>query len=300
VQCFQEYLRDNRVRIFRECPVKDVLVRDDRVTGIRSAKGVDGCDRVIVATGGLSYPRTGSSGDGYRIARALGHTVTPLIPALVPLEVGETGIKELQGISLKSVALTLFKEKKRICRSCGGIVFTHYGLSGPAALELGKPAAQHAGDEDLSVRLDLVPSLSAAELEIGLVSALRDRRGARVRTALRAFVPDRLARFLMRTARINETRACSSVSREERKALLNVLSRLEFTRIKTRPIEEAMVTSGGISLREIDPRTMGSRLVKGLYFCGEVIDIDGDSGGYNLQAAFSTGYTAGESAAQVK
>ncbi len=253
---------------------------------------------VILATGGASYPGTGSTGDGYRLAKALGHTIAPIRPALVPLVVQEGHAKALQGLSLKNVEVSLLLDGRPLTSQFGEMLFTHFGLSGPIILTLSAQAVDRLGQGKLELSINLKPALSDEQLDRRLQRDF-DRFGGRAfRNILKELLPRKMIALFVQLAGIPPDKPGHQITAAERERLFGLLRDFRLTIVGHRPIAEAIVTAGGVSTREIDPRTMESRLVKGLYFCGEVIDINADTGGYNLQAAFSTGYIAGQSAAR--
>jgi len=246
-------------------------------------------DGLILATGGLSYPRTGSTGDGHRIAAKFGHTIEPLRPALVPLEVDETWVPELQGLSLKNVLL-----KSPFGQEFGELMFTHFGITGPIVLSQSSHLTGKLTGENVSLSLDLKPALSIAELDNRLQKdfALAGRKF--FGNSLGGLLPASLIPIVVRLSAIPHNKPANQVTRTERERLGHLLKDIPLTVVRTRPIEEAIVTGGGIKTSEVDPRTMESRLVKGLHFAGELLDVDGYTGGYNLQIAWSTGALAGK------
>jgi predicted Rossmann fold flavoprotein len=253
---------------------------------------------VIVATGGASYPGTGSTGDGYRLAKALGHTIVPIRPALVPLVIKEGHAEALQGLSLKNVEVSLLLDGQSVTRQFGEMLFTHFGVSGPIILTLSAQAVGRLGQGKLELSINLKPALSDEQLDRRLQRDF-DRFGKRAfRNILKDLLPRRMIALFVRLTGISPDKPGHQITATERKRLFGLLRDFRLTIVGHRPIAEAIVTAGGVSTREIDPRTMESRLVKGLYFCGEVLDLNADTGGYNLQAAFSTGYVAGQSAAR--
>ncbi|MFH0777609.1 MAG: NAD(P)/FAD-dependent oxidoreductase [Candidatus Eisenbacteria bacterium] len=276
-----------------------------RVTGNRgsgkhdSTRRVFGGDAVIVATGGGSYPDTGSTGDGYRLAGSLGHTVVPVRPALVPLEIAGGIGARLQGLSLRNVSVRMSVDGKRRADGFGEMIFTHFGVSGPIILTLSKLAvdALRAGKKAV-LSVDLKPALEEPKLDERLLRDIKAHGKQKARVWLKELLPRKLIPLCMDSTNIAPDRPAHQITAEERRRLRTWLKdfRLEVT--GHRPLAEAIVTAGGVDTREVDPRTMASRLVRGLYFAGEVLDIDADTGGYNLQAAFSTGWVAGRSAAR--
>lgn len=264
---------------------------------VRTLGGSYDCDRVIIATGGASYPQTGSEGDGYAFARALGHTVVPPRPSLVPLVVRERWCRELQGLSLRNTALKV-KDRLRgdsaVYEDFGEMLFTHFGISGPMVLS----ASSRIGSIEpgrYTVELDLKPALDEKMLDIRLLSDFAKYSNRDMANALGDLLPRKLIPVVIRLSGIPEHKKINTITREERQSLLGVLKHLTLTVEHARPIEEAIVTSGGIAVGEIDPRSMESRIVPGLYFAGEVIDVDAYTGGFNLQIAFSTAALAADS-----
>lgn len=253
--------------------------------------------RVIIAVGGQSYPGCGTAGDGYAMARAFGHTIIDPRPALVPLRVGAEWVPGLKGLSLPDVIASVHSHQNTLLQERReAVLFAHFGLSGPAILDVSRAVARHDDREPLTLHLDLVPSLSRDELDRGLQASCRQGRRALV-TLLPAELPRRLTECLLSAAAIPINRAGPDLSREERQRLLTVVKGLSLPVLGTLGFEKAEVTSGGVALDEVDPKTLESRLVPGLYFAGEVLDLDGLIGGYNFQAAWSTGWLAGEMAA---
>lgn len=258
-------------------------------------------DKVIIATGGLSYPATGSTGDGYELARQAGHKVVPAVPSLVPLEIHEGFCSRLMGLSLRNVALKVLdtdKGGKEIYKDFGEMLFTHFGVSGPIVLSLSNLAADAlAAGKDVELELDLKPALSEEKLDARIQRDFVQYSRKQVLNGMKDLLPQRLIPVVLDMSYVDENKFINQVSREERHRLLQTLKHFVITISATRPIAEAIVTAGGVSVKEIDPKTMESKRIKGLYFAGEVMDIDGYTGGYNLQAAFSSGHAAGEAAA---
>lgn len=273
-----------------------ILTDGERVTGVSVDGKTVAASAVILATGGKSYPRTGSDGFGYGIAEKLGHSITKMRPALVPVETFED-TKPIMGLSLKNVTLTVTdRSGKKLHSELGELLFTHFGLSGPLVLS----ASSHMGSEPEKtiVEIDLKPALSEQKLEQRILRDFLKYINKDFRNALSDLLPQKLIDTVIARSEIDPFKKVNSVTREERRRLVSVIKRLSFTVKRYRPIEEAIVTSGGVSVREINPKTMESKIVKGLYFAGEIIDVDAYTGGFNLQIAFSTGHLAGESAAE--
>ena len=251
--------------------------------------------KVIIATGGASYKVTGSSGDGIQLAKGLRHTIVPLKPALVPLKTREAWVKKLQGLPLKNVRLT-FSAKKKIISDIGEMIFTHFGISGPLVLDLSGEVVSMLNKE-MPLSIDLKVGLDEDKLTKRLLKEFGDKSNMQLKNIMKDLLPQRLIPVFLDIAKINPEKKANQISKKERDIIIKLLKALPLTIKGPLPIEEAMVTNGGVSTKEINPRTMESKVVSGLYFAGEIIDGCAPSGGYNLQQAFSTGYLAGESAA---
>jgi predicted Rossmann fold flavoprotein len=253
----------------------------------------------VVATGGASYPKTGSTGDGYRLAEQVGHRVVPIRPALVPLVVAGTEPRAMMGLSLRNVEVRLLLDDQEFARDFGEMLFTHYGVSGPIILTLSGPAVQRLGQGRLQMSINLKPALDAEKLDARLRRDI-DQFGKRsYRNLLKELLPLKMIDVFAARSGIPATKPGHQISAAERLRVRELLQDFRLAIVGHRPLEEAIVTAGGVDTREIDPRTMASRLVKGLYFAGEVLNVQADTGGYNLQAAFSTGYVAGRAAAEL-
>lgn len=288
-------LHELGVKLYTDVKVSDILVQDNKAVGVKTDDGQKfEAEAVIIATGGSSYPGTGSTGDGYKMADKIGHKVVTPLPALVPLELEEEWVKDLQGLSLKNVRVTLFADEKRITDMFGEMLFTHFGVSGPIILSLSRKTAQLL-DEDSFVELmiDLKPALTFEQLDARVLRDFEKYQRKEMKNALKDLLPGRLIPPVLDGAYIEPDRMVNSITKEERHRLVNVLKGLLVTVTKTRPIAEAIVTAGGVDVKEINPKTMESKLIKNLYFAGEVVDVDAYTGGYNLQAAFSMGAAAG-------
>ncbi len=277
--------------------VERLCVEEDKVIGVMCTDGrfIRG-DRVIIATGGLSYPLTGSTGDGYRLAESVGHTVTPLWPSLVPLCVHEGWCSALQGLSLKNVSVRLYKgaAKKPVYTDFGEMLFTHYGVSGPlvlsASAHIDKPDAT-----DWRLVIDLKPALDPAQLDARILRDFAEAANKNFANALGGLLPHKLIPIVVKLSGIDPTAKVNQITKAQRQALIEVLKNLTLHITGFRPMEEAVVTRGGVKVSEVDPSTMQSKRCEGLYFAGEVLDVDAYTGGFNLQIAFSTGYVAGVS-----
>lgn len=292
------WVRKSGARTIVDSPVEEILLKDGQVTGVRSER-VFYTKAVVLAAGGASYPATGSTGDGFRMAESLGHSIVPIRPALVPVETRATNLQVLNGLNLKNVLARVYAERRKRAEAFGELTFMDYGVSGPTVLKMSRVIVdefQRGSRIDLSI--DLKPALDMKKLDARLQRDLAAGGKKEIKNQLKALMPKALVPVCLDLADINGEKPCHQITSAERKRFLSWLKdfRLEVT--GHRPLEEAIVTAGGVERAEIDPRTMGSRLIKGLYFCGEVIDMDADTGGYNLQAAFSTGWLAGQSAAR--
>ncbi len=277
--------------------VSELLVEDEAVKGVVFEDGSKmSADKVIVATGGASYPLTGSTGDGYKFARQAGHTVTDIKPSLVPLVCHEGFCMDLQGLSLRNVEITVFDTEtyKEVYRDFGEMLFTHFGVSGPLVLS----ASAHMKDmkeRKYEIHIDLKPALTYEQLDKRIQRDFLENSNKNFINALDALLPKKLVPVIVKLSGIKPSTKVNQITKEMRAKLVNILKDMKITVLRFRPIEEAIITSGGVSVKEIDPKTMESKLCKGLYFAGEVIDVDAYTGGFNLQIAFSTGRLAGES-----
>lgn len=324
VLALQRYMLDHGAKVLTGKAVLDIEVNDGYVISVRTRDATYDADAVVLATGGASYPQTGSTGDGYKLAFRLGHSIIKLRPALVPLIVKEKElVKKLQGISLRDVRLTSFscdasavdikllpkhdsgrgirgrKPREPVMESrSGDIIFTHFGLSGPAVLLMSLAIVEALEKGPVSIAIDLLPEKDLRQLRDELQMHFDTHGGKFIRSIVAEFLPARMAGPLLENAAIPADKRANQASAAERDLIVHSIKSLRLNIAGACPLTEAMVTAGGVSLDEIDPRTMESRLIKCLYFCGEVMDIDADTGGFNLQAAFSTGYLAGESAAR--
>ena len=288
-------LHELGVTMETDVSVRAVLLEQGHARGVRTVTGaMYPADAVILAMGGASYPGTGASGDGYAIARALGHTVTPILPSLVPLETEEMWPKDVQGLSLRNVRCKLLVDGKERQNLFGEMMFTHFGVTGPIILSLSREAARALhGKHFVELELDLKPALTPEKLDARLLRDFEKYQRKEVKNALVDLLPGRLIPVVVDAAYLDPEKPIHQLTAEERGRLADALKHLVLTVTKTRPIDEAIVTAGGVSVKEIDPRTMESKLVSGLYFAGELVDVDAFTGGYNLQAAFSMGVAAG-------
>ena len=295
VKALKKYALQYNVKIFFT-HARHIMVENGRVVGVRTDWGVTKADKVIICTGGQSYPQTGSTGDGYKFAKKMGHEIIPLRPSLVPIETEETWVKELMGLSLRNVSIRAYNSKNRcVYEDFGEMLFTHFGISGPIVLSM---STHLKPDEKYRISIDLKPGMNDAIIDARLIRDFKIRGKKHFINSLDELLPKKIIPVVVRLSGINEHKAACELTREERQRLIEVLKNFTLTFKKFRPLKEAIVTSGGVSVSDINPSTMESKKVKGVYFAGEVIDVDGYTGGYNLQAAFSTGYLAGLNAAK--
>lgn len=278
-------------------PVEDILTRDGRVTGVFAGNHDHKADRVILATGGASYPLTGSTGDGYRFAKALGHTIVSPRPSLVPLVEDGTVCQSLMGLSLRNVAITVLENDKTIYQDFGEMLFTHFGLSGPLILSA-SAHMRHFGSKNYRIEIDLKPALDEKTLDKRVLGDFEKHKNSDFVNALGELLPRKLIPAVIEAAGIDPRVKVHSITKAERASLVRVLKHFPIRISGARPIAEAIVTTGGVSVKQVDPKTMASKLVPGLYFAGEILDVDAYTGGFNLQIAWATGRLAGLSAAQ--
>jgi len=300
VDALTGWMRKQGVEVRRKMSVDGLLIEEQKVCGVRDFRGETyPADAVIIATGGVSYPVTGSTGDGYRLARLAGHSIVPVRPALIPLETGGDVAQRLQGLSMRNVNVRVLVDGRKENEAFGEMLFTHFGLSGPIILSLsGKVTDALDMGRRVTISIDLKPALDEHKLDERLLRDLDAHGKRKFQTLLEGLLPGKLIPVCMELTGIPPDRRGHQITTGDRRHLRAWLKdfRLEVT--GTRPISEAVITAGGINTEEINPRTLASRLVGGLYFAGEVMDIDARTGGYNLQAAFSTGWLAGRSAAR--
>ena len=294
-------LKKQNVQILTGSTVKKITIDNDKnVLGVElDNKKEIKADKIILATGGKSYPVTGSTGDGYKLAKDLGHTITKIEPSLVPLTSYDGACKELQGLSLRNVAIKLYICDKVVYKDFGEMLFTHFGVSGPIVLSASSYLVKTKNIEEIlksnkvEIEIDLKPALTEEKLDARILRDFEEQKNKQFKNSLDKLLPQKLIPVIIEKTNINENKKINEITKLERQKLVNELKHFKININGTRPIEEAIVTSGGISVKEINPKTMESKLIKGLYFAGEIIDVDCLTGGYNLQVAWSTGYTAG-------
>ena len=293
--------REKGGKLLVDQTVSKILIEDGCVAGVVTNDGNKyTADAVIITTGGASYPGTGSDGNGFTLAKACGHTIITLKPSLVPLESDSEYIKSLQGLSLRNVKASISCGETVLASEFGEMLFTHFGFSGPIILSLSKAVAEAfaTGNKDLDLIIDLKPALDVQKLDLRIQRDFANYLRKQLVNGMKDLLPGRLISVVLDAAFLNPDKPINQVSKEERSRLVYNLKNLSFPITGTRPLAEAIVTAGGVSTKEINPKTFESKIVKKLYFAGEVIDVDGYTGGYNLQAAFSSGYAAGYAAAQ--
>ncbi|MCI8659521.1 MAG: NAD(P)/FAD-dependent oxidoreductase [Lachnospiraceae bacterium] len=281
--------------------VDALTLKEGQITGLLLKKGRSfvNADQVIVATGGLSYPSTGSTGDGYRFAEQAGHQVTELNPALVPFEVRELSVvKGLQGLSLRNVKVQVFQGKKLLYEDFGEMLFTHFGVSGPVILTASSYVAGKLGPEGLILSVDLKPALDKEQLDGRILRDFQEMKNKQYKNSLSQLLPSKLIPVIIERSGIPPEKPVNAITRAKRRELVDVLKEFRLTLTGLRDYREAIITQGGISVGQVNPKTMESKLVGGLYFAGEVLDLDAVTGGFNLQIAWSTGYLAGMSVGQ--
>lgn len=292
---FMKLMKHYGVDVHLEEPVKKLLVDDGVVTGVVTDKETYHADAVVIATGGKSYPATGSTGDGYILAAQVGHTITDIRPSLVPIVTEESWVKDLMGLSLRNVELSVVAKNKVQAKMFGEMMFTHFGITGPIVLSLSHTVGKLMRKKNIGtigLDINLKPALSPETLDKRLQKDFDLYSKKQLINGMKDLLPSRLIPLIIELAEIDPQKPINQISKEERQQIGYMLQHMPLTVKGLRPVEEAIVTAGGISLKEFNPKTMESKLVKGLYGAGEVLDIDAFTGGYNLQAAFSTGYVA--------
>ena len=306
LNCFIKKLEQLNVKIMYNSMVEEIITEKKgdiiKVIGVKVNNKIIKANKIILATGGKSYPLTGSTGDGYELAKKLGHTITKIKPSLVPLEIVEKNqCVELQGLSLKNVEIKLIdsESNKSIYNDFGEMLFTHFGVSGPIILSSSAHLVRYKDIENkllnkkIKLKIDFKPALSEEKLEQRILRDFEEIKNKQYKNSLNKLLPQKLINVIIEKSNINPDKKINEITKEERKRLVKILKNFELTIKSFRPIDEAIITSGGIDIKEINPKTMESKKVKGLYFAGEVIDVDAYTGGFNLQIAYSTGYTAG-------
>lgn len=297
IKALQQNLTRHQVTIMLQTRVQGLLVQGNRVCGVAlpGNKKIT-AQSVLLATGGMSYRQTGSSGDGYQMAREIGHTIMPLHPALVPLEIQAPWIKNMQGLALKNIQVQALVQDKVRATQFGELLFTHFGVSGPVILTTSSLISKYLGQQPVALNLNLKPALAREQLDRRLQRDFAKYAVKKLKNALNDLLPQKMIPVLLDLAGLDREKPVHQVTRGERLQLVDTMQNITLPVQGTRPLNEAIITSGGVSTKEINPSTMESKKVEGLYLAGEIIDVDALTGGYNLQIAFSTGYLAGVSA----
>lgn len=304
LKCFTSKLKELNVDIELNQTVQNIIIDENNkcVKGVKVNNKMIECDKVILATGGKSYPLTGSTGDGYEIAKTLGHTITEIKPSLVPIETYNNNLcRELQGLSLRNVSIKIIdsEKNKNIYTDFGEMIFTHFGVSGPIILSGSAHLVRYKNinklllDKKIILEIDLKPALSEEKLDERIQRDFNEIKNKQFKNSLDKLLPQKLIPVVIELSNIDPNKKVNEVKKEERRELVKLLKHFKLELKKFRPIDEAIITSGGINIKEINPKTMESKIIGGLYFAGEIIDVDSYTGGFNLQIAYSTGYTAG-------
>jgi len=290
IRALENNLKENHVEIELKTKAISFNINGEKIESLNTDKGIIYGDKFILCTGGVSYPQTGSTGEGYKIAEKAGHKVTTITPSLVPLEVEEKYVKELQGLSLKNVEFSILNKKKVMYKENGEMLFTHFGLSGPIVLKASSYIKDAKGLEGV---INLKPAISEEDLDKRIQRDFSNNLNKDFKNSLNELLPKKLIPVIINLSGIDENKKVNSITKEERRKLVDLLTKLTFSIKGSRPIEEAIITRGGINVDYIDPSTMCSKIVSNLYFAGEIIDVDALTGGLNLQIALSTGYLSG-------
>ncbi len=296
VSALEIYLQKNHVHVHLSCPVEKIMEKDGKVSGVRMQNGKEiSADGVILCTGGLSYPGTGSTGDGYKMAKAAGHKVTKLYPSLVPLRTREKWCKDLMGLSLKNTAIVIKDKKNKVVyKDFGEMLFTHFGVSGPMILSASRHLVEQLEKEEYTLWLDLKPAMDEKTLDARVLRDFEKYANKDFKNALDDLLPQKIIPILWELSQISPEKKVHAITREERKRLVQLLKNLPIHILGATGYHEAVITCGGIHVDEVNPSNMESKYIENLHFAGEILDVDGYTGGFNLQIAFSTGYTAGE------
>lgn len=291
----EKVMRETGVSVRLDTEVKAIITKDGKVTAVKTDKGTEYCDSVVVCTGGMSYPLTGSTGDGYVFAKAAGHTIVKPRASLVGIELKDNDIYDLQGLSLKNVSIKAVSDGKIVYEDFGEMLFTHYGISGPIVLSC-SCLLNELDLKKVKLVLDLKPALDEKTLDNRLIREIDSAKGKEIKTVARSLAPSSLVPLILKRAKIHPDKKCGELTREERRKLVSVFKNVELWPRELRPLSEAIITAGGVNVKEINPKTMESKIITGLFFAGEVLDVDCFTGGFNLQTAFATGFIAGKNA----
>lgn len=292
-------LKEAGVEVKLYTKVAKLLTEEQVITGVALEDNtIMKADAVVLATGGISYPSTGATGDGYRFAEGLNHKIVEPSPSLVPFEVQESWVTEMQGLALKNVSITIEREGKKLYSDFGEMLFTHFGVSGPMILSASasiKPAYFRDFEHEMTLKIDLKPALDKEQLDKRILKDFEEAKNKQYKNSIQKLLPSKMIPIIIKLSGIDPDKQVNEITREERAKLVSLLKGLPMTIIGLRGWNEAIITKGGVSVKQVNPSTMESRLVKGLYFAGELLDLDAMTGGYNLQIAWSTGYLAGSS-----
>lgn len=293
IKCFEKYLRENNVKVIFNTRIEDILVEDACIKGVVTGENEClHCDSLIIATGGKSYPLTGSTGDGYEMLKKHGHSIKSIKPSLVPLVTKEKFVQDIMGLSLKNVEINIKHNGKSIYKNFGEMLFTHFGVSGPLILSASRKVSDILPKE-VELFVDLKPALSEGDLDKRIVKDFEKNKNKQFKNALDDLLPKKLIPIVINLSSIDENKQVNAITKDERKNISKIIKGFKLTIVSTRPIEEAIVTRGGVNVKEVDPSTMESKIIKGLFIAGELLDVDALTGGFNMQIAFSTGYCAG-------
>ena len=299
ISALSRELSRRKADVLLRTEVKELIIEEGRAAGVLLSSGKKlYADAVIVASGGISYPSTGSTGDGYRFAESCGHRVTELSPALVPMEVKEWYAKELMGLSLRNIQIRITEGKKKLYEEFGEMLFTHYGVTGPVILSASSGVGNRLKQKQLTLHIDLKPALSEEQLDKRVLREFEANHNRQFKNAVDSLFPAKLKPVMVELSEIPEDKKVHEITKEERLRFVRLIKDFTMTLTNLRGYNEAIITKGGVSVKEVDPGTMESKKVSSLYFAGEVLDLDAVTGGYNLQIAWSTGYLAGMSAAE--
>ena len=299
ISALSRELSRRKADVLLHTEVKELIIEEGRAAGVLLSSGKKlYADAVIVASGGISYPSTGSTGDGYRFAESCGHRVTELSPALVPMEVKEWYAKELMGLSLRNIQIRITEGKKKLYEEFGEMLFTHYGVTGPVILSASSVVGNRLKQKELTLHIDLKPALSEEQLDKRVLREFEANHNRQFKNAVDSLFPAKLKPVMVELSEIPEDKKVHEITKEERLRFVRLIKDFTMTLTNLRGYNEAIITKGGVSVKEVDPGTMESKKVSGLYFAGEVLDLDAVTGGYNLQISWSTGYLAGMSAAE--
>lgn len=296
IATLQKVLKEKGVKICLHTKVAKILTNEKKVCGVSLENGEKlTLDALIIATGGFSYQSTGATGDGYRFAEELGHNIVELVPALVPFCTKEDYVKELQGLSLKNVSVSIYRKNKKVYEDFGEMLFTHFGVSGPLILSASSKVPGNFGKEEISMEIDLKPALTEEQLDKRILRDFEESQNKQFKNSIPKLLPSKMIPVVIRLSEISPEKKVNEITKEERAKLVAIIKHFPVTITGLRDFNEAIITRGGVSVKDVNPSTMESKKIKDLYFAGEVMDLDAVTGGFNLQIAWSTGYLAGSS-----